>query len=497
VATVVNNAPSSFPVGNTTVTWTVTDTSGNTATATQVVTINDTESPVVNAPAPIAVNNDAGLCSASVPFAAAPTDNCGVATTVYKEGTTVITSPHVFGVGPHTVNVTVTDIHGNTASGSFTVTVTDNTAPVVNAPAPIAVNNDAGVCTASVSFAAAPTDNCGVQSTVYKEGATEISSPHVFAVGPHTVTATVTDIHGNSASASFTVTVNDTQNPTITAPPALSLANDAGACGRALAHIALGTPVTGDNCGVASVSSNAPSSFPVGNTTVTWTVMDIHGRTATATQIVTINDTEAPELIDPANMTISDGNPAAFGTTATDNCGMQSIVYRVGSTVITSPCAFPVGSTVVDVTATDIHGNTATCQFTVTRTAASCLFTGFQSPIGGADATGGTFADPLRAFKLGSTVPVKFRLVCGGVPNTTGVHTLQAIKYSSSTTSDAAIDATPTDAATSGNQFRLTDASTGDWHFNLSTKTFTKGIWKLVATLSDGTQHEVWIEIKK
>jgi hypothetical protein len=155
-----------------------------------------------------------------------------------------------------------------------------------------------------------------------------------------------------------------------------------------------------------------------------------------------------------------------------------------------------VGTTVVDVTATDIHGNSATCQFTATRSV-SCQFTGFQSPIGGADATGGTFADPLRAFKLGSTIPVKFRLVCGGVPNTTGVHTLQAIKYSSSTTSDAAIDATPTDAATTGNQFRLTDASTGDWHFNLSTKTFTKGIWKLVATLSDGSQHEVWIEIKK
>ena len=99
---------------------------------------------------------------------------------------------------------------------------------------------------------------------------------------------------------------------------------------------------------------------------------------------------------------------------------------------------------------------------------------------------------------MGSTIPVKFRLACGGVPDTIGVHTLQAIKYSRSTTSDATLDATPTDAATTGNQFRLTDAATGDWHFNLSTKTgFSKGIWKLVATLSDGSQHVVWIEIKK
>jgi hypothetical protein len=315
-------------------------------------------------------------------------------------------------------------------------------------------------------------------------------------VGNTTVTWTVTDIHGNSTTATQVVTINDTENPTISAPAPLGLPCDSGACGRALAHISLGTPVTSDNCGVATVSNNAPSSFPVGNTTVTWTVTDIHGHTATATQIVTINDTEAPELTDPANMTISDGNPVTFAATATDNCGVQGIVYMAGSTVITSPCGFAAGTTVVDVIATDTHGNTATCQFTVTR-AVSCQFTGFLSPIGGADATGGSFADPLRAFKLGSTIPVKFRLVCGGVPNTTGVHTLQAIKYSSSITSDVAIDVRPTGAATTGNQFRLTDAATGDWHFNLSTKSFTKGVWKLVATLSDGSQHEVWIEIKK
>src|SRR6185503_7465092 len=166
-------SPHTFAVGNHTVDVTVTDIHGNTASASFNVTVTDNTAPVVNAPAPIAVNNVSGVCSASVSFAAGPTDNCAVQSTVYKLGTTEITSPHTFAVGNHTVDVTVTDIHGNTASGSFTVTVTDNTAPVVNAPAPIAVNNDSGVCSASVSFAAAPTDNCAVQSTVYKLGTTE------------------------------------------------------------------------------------------------------------------------------------------------------------------------------------------------------------------------------------------------------------------------------------------------------------------------------------
>jgi hypothetical protein len=122
-------------------------------------------------------------------------------------------------------------------------------------------------------------------------------------------------------------------------------------------------------------------------------------------------------------------------------------------------------------------------------------FVGFLHPIGGADATGGRFADPLRAFKLGSTIPVKFAASqCGG-PLLTGIHTLQAVRYSTDVDNDPPIDATPTDAATTGNQFRLTD---GEWHFNLSTQTgFSTGTWKLIATLSDGSTHEVWITIKK
>jgi hypothetical protein len=113
----------------------------------------------------------------------------------------------------------------------------------------------------------------------------------------------------------------------------------------------------------------------------------------------------------------------------------------------------------------------------------------------GAVATGGSAAYPLGAFKLGSTIPVKFTASQCGSPLFTGVHTLQAVKYSNATDSDPAIDATPTDAATSGNQFRLTD---GEWHFNLSTASgFDAGTWKLIATLSDGSTHEVWITIKK
>ena len=131
-------------------------------------------------------------------------------------------------------------------------------------------------------------------------------------------------------------------------------------------------------------------------------------------------------------------------------------------------------------------GNCVACQL---------VFTGFLSPIAGADATGGSFNSPLRTFKMNSTIPVKFSTTCNGLTETTGVHTLQVIKYSDATTPGTPIDATPSDAATTGDQFRLTGT---DWHFNLDTRAtgMSKGIWLFVATLSDGSQHTAWIQIK-
>jgi hypothetical protein len=130
---------------------------------------------------------------------------------------------------------------------------------------------------------------------------------------------------------------------------------------------------------------------------------------------------------------------------------------------------------------------------------ACSAFDGFMSPIGGSveNGNGGSFGTPVRSFKLNSTVPVKFSATCFGSPLTTGIHTLQAIKYSNATTASDPVDATPTDAATTGNQFRWSGA---EWHFNLNTKTLgngAQGVWLFRATLFDGSTYSVWVEIKK
>ena len=237
--------------------------------------------------------------------------------------------------------------------------------------------------------------------------------------------------------------------------------------------------------------------------TVEFTSLGLHvvtlvvgdGTVESAADTVTIDlvDTTPPVISAPPAVTVACSVealvPVTFSVTATD-------VVDASPTVTTLPpsgSGFPVGVTTVTCTARDASGNQSVVTFTVTR--ASLAFEGFLSPIGGADATGGSYASPVRTFKLNSTIPVKFTASCGGVAVTTGVYRIQAVRYTSETTADTPIDATPTDAATAGDQFRL---SGEEWHFNLDTKAagIGTGTWRLTATLSDGSEHQVWIQIR-
>src|SRR5262249_6607972 len=160
-----------------------------------MVKVTDIDPPTPGCPGPIAVSTDPGECTASVPFAASPTDNCTVGSIVYSTNGVPITSPNIFPKGPTTVDVKVMDVNGNMSMSSFMVTVTDNEPPSPGCPMTIGVNADPGQCTASVPFAASPTDNCGVMSTVYSTNTVPITSPNVFPTGTTTVDVKVTDVN--------------------------------------------------------------------------------------------------------------------------------------------------------------------------------------------------------------------------------------------------------------------------------------------------------------
>ncbi len=355
VARVTNDhASTTFPIGTTTVTWTVTDGSGNTATATQTVTVTDNVNPTITAPANVTAYANSGCSATGVSLGTPATDdNCSVASVTNDHESTT------FPTGATTVTWTVTDASGNTATATQTVTVIDNINPTVTAPANVTTYANSGCNATGVSLGAAATDdNCTVASVANDHAST------TFPTGVTTVTWTVTDASGNTATASQTVTVIDNINPTITAP-ANVIAYATSRCSASA--ISLGTPATDDNCSVTSVTNDhASTSFPIGATTITWTVTDASGNTATATQTVTVVDNINPTITAPANVTAytnsgSSATGISLGTPATDdNCTVANVTNDHGSTT------FPAGATTVTWTVTDAGGNTATATQTVT-----------------------------------------------------------------------------------------------------------------------------------
>ncbi|PRX44857.1 PKD-like domain-containing protein [Salegentibacter salegens] len=307
---VKNDAPNQFPVGNTTVTWTITNEEG-TDSDTQVITVIDNENPNVIAPGNVTKNTDNNECTASNVSLGTPNtnDNCGIKNTTND-------APSVFPIGETTVTWTATDNSDNTATATQTVTVVDNQNPTISAPANVSVNTDNNECTASnVSLGAPNTnDNCGIKNTTN-------DAPSVFPVGETTVTWTVTDNSDNTATATQTVTVVDIQNPIISAPANLSVDTDNNNC--TASNVNLGTPNTNDNCGIKDTTNDAPSVFPIGETTVTWTVTDNSDNTATATQTVTVVDNQAPVKPSLPDISWTCGTEITAFPTTTDNCDTE------------------------------------------------------------------------------------------------------------------------------------------------------------------------------
>jgi hypothetical protein len=159
-----------------------------------------------------------------------------------------------------------------------------------------------------------------------------------------------------------------------------------------------GTATATDNCPGVSVAGarsdgqtlNAP--YPIGTTTITWTATDVHGNTSTATQTVTVQDTQAPSLLSSVAVMLM-GPPfnhalinVGLSGSATDNCSvagpLQVSVYsdEDDGAAPFAPDATDIGLTtlklrrerdgngngrvyLVVVKATDASGNTAvSCQ---------------------------------------------------------------------------------------------------------------------------------------
>ncbi|MCB0455194.1 MAG: HYR domain-containing protein, partial [Aequorivita sp.] len=353
---------STFSVGTTTNTFVVTDASGNTATCSFDVTVNDTEAPVANCAAPFTIQLDSnGIASiTAADIENGSTDNCGVASTTID-----MTDFDCSNVGPNTVTLTVTDVNGNSSQCTTIVTVEDSIPPAIACPADITVSTDAGFCSAIVNFPMPITsDNCGVATVVQTMGD---PSGSMFPVGATTIEFTVTDVNGNTNTCSFIITVVDNEAPEAVCQNITIQLDEFGNASIVASDVDGGST---DHCGVANISIDIDTfdCSNVGDNNVVLTVTDVNGNVSTCTAIVTVEDVTAP-VVACQNITVEldpvTGTVTILGTDidngSTDACGIASYILDIN----TFDCS-NIGDNTVVLTVTDVNGNTDTCTAIVT-----------------------------------------------------------------------------------------------------------------------------------
>jgi len=352
-------SPNSFTcanVGTNIVTLTVLDNSGNSSVCSASVTIFDNTPPVA-----LCTNITANLDA---------TGNLVVTPAMIDNGSSdacsinLSASPSAFtcaNIGANTVTLTVTDPNFNVSTCTSTVTIADNTSPTAIAQN-INLNLDAfgNATLLASSIDDGSSDNCGIASMVV--------SPNSFTcanVGPNSVTLTVTDVNGNSSTASAIVTVADVDAP-IAICQNVSISLDVTGNSSIT-----GTMLNSGSTDVCGITSYVPSSSTfncsnVGANTVTLTVSDVNGNTSNCVSTVNVLDNIAPTAIcQNINVTLNAGGnativPADIDNGSNDACGPLTL----GVSVSAFTCA-NLGANTVTLTVTDNSGNPSNCAATV------------------------------------------------------------------------------------------------------------------------------------
>ncbi len=191
----------------------------------------------------------------------------------------------------------------------------------------------------------------------------------VYPIGTTAITWTATDASGNTATCNQTVTVNDTEAPTISCQGNITGVVATSAAGAVVNYT---TPVGTDNCTGAITTRTAGlasgDTFPIGTTTVTHLVTDAAGLTASCSFDITVVGV-APAITCPGNISVNnDANQCGAAVTfaATETVGIPAavITYSTASGATASGSNFPVGTTQVTATATNAVGSSS-CSFDV------------------------------------------------------------------------------------------------------------------------------------
>jgi len=340
-------------------TYRATDSSGNSTTCAQVITVFDNVAPVFTfVPANVTVQ-----CN-SVPAVGSPTasDGCGGSVSIAYNGQTV---SNVLCTDKYTLTRqwTATDACGNTRTATQRIVVTDTQKPnFTSTPANITVQ-----CAAIPDPAPpAATDNCDTDVAVTYNGQTTTAGacPNAYTL---TRRWTAADNCNNTRSISQRITVVDNVKPVFTSFPS----NISIACHETPPPV--GSPTASDGCGPATVvylgqsttSGTCPGNYQIKRT---WRATDACGNSTVATQTIQVSDSDVPVFTSvPGPLTIECGDPLPplVNPTASDACGGYVQITFLGNVPSGSGCA-------ADYTVTrtwraeDLCGNTTTTTQVIT-----------------------------------------------------------------------------------------------------------------------------------
>lgn len=352
-------------IGVNSITASVIDTSGNTQSIPATVTVVDDSSPTLSPTSIIVTLDGAGAGSVSIDDSGAPSilvsDNCDVDSFSPSSN-----SYDCDDLGTSSFTITAEDVNSNSISESITVMVQDITPPTFTVLNDITVDLSPDSVIVSVGDVADAIDNCNVDVIVL--GQTTFDCTHR---GVNTVNVVAYDTEGNSASETVEITVRDVDDPTMVLQSHTAELDFASSVSISANDLIVNAD---DNCDSNELEVNvSPSSFgcsSIGSSpnTVTVTITDTSGNSATDTDEVTVVDVSPPEII-PTTHTLSLNasgqatlNPLSVVTSVIDNCDNDPEVS-------VSPNLFTcddIGTETVTITASDVYSNSDSATTTVT-----------------------------------------------------------------------------------------------------------------------------------
>ncbi|AFL80257.1 HYR domain-containing protein [Aequorivita sublithincola DSM 14238] len=306
-------------VGDNNVILTVTDVNGNASTCTAIVTVEDVTAPVVSCQS-ITVELDP--VTGTVTIAGTDIDNgsfdaCGIASYNLDIDTFDCSN-----IGDNTVVLTVTDVNGNSETCTATVTVEDNTSPVlVCQDFTIEIGADGTATLDPNDVIASNEDACGILTI-----AVDITQFSCADIGtPITVQVFSQDNNGNLATCTATVTAVDLLAPVVSCPADQTVDPGQGNLFYILPdYFATGQATAVDNCTdpvtILTQSPAAGTALADGTFTITLSATDEYGNTGTCEFELTVesvlgtgNNSQNLESIaiypNPAKGNVTIGNP--------------------------------------------------------------------------------------------------------------------------------------------------------------------------------------------